>query len=314
MIPPPLRSAIYVLSAHRDVCAVIVTYNPALAEFSALLKALAPQVVATVVIDNASKPEASAAVRALIGAGDELIQLEDNTGLASAQNRGIAWARDRGYEYVILFDQDSEPGADMVGRLKSAHIEASVTRKVSAAGPRYIDRDRGFASYFVRFGRFSFRKVRCDAELRPVETDFLISSGSLISLQAIEHIGGMDDALFIDHIDTEWFLRARAKGYVSIGVCAAEMRHSLGAHTIRIPLMPSRNVAVHAPLRDYYMFRNSILLMKRAYVPNVWRVNDALRLLGLFGIFMLFVPDRAQRLRMIVRGIYDGVRNRSGRL
>ena len=296
-----------------EVCAIVVTYRPDPTVLGHLIEAIAPQVGGLIVVDNGSPPGVAAAIAHRPSVAKcEHLELGDNFGIAFAQNRGIDWARGNGFRYVLLLDQDSEPRADMVEMLLRAHDAATRLGKVSAVGPKYVDRQRGFSSHFVRFGGLKFRRIFCDASADLVETDFLISSGALISLATLDDVGGMDEGLFIDHVDTEWFLRARSMGYRSYGACAAEMLHSLGNDTIRIPLL-NRNVPVHSPLRHYYVFRNSLILMRRAYAPRAWRRNDVFRLVGAFCLFMLLAPDRLERLRMIVRGVGDGLRNRAGR-
>jgi len=313
--PETHRAAPRAPDATREVCAVVVTFHPDLAVLECALEALAPQVSRVVVVDNGSTAAGVAAIDRLPGAGRRtVLALGDNFGVAAAHNRGIDWARRQGFGYVLLLDQDSEPAPGMVQSLLEAHVEASRRRRVSAVGPRYVDRERGFSSYFVRFGLLTFRRIFCDGSERLIETDFLISSGALISIDALDAIGGMDEALFIDHVDTEWFLRARSLGFASFGVCAAEMRHSLGNDTIRLPLLGNRNIPVHSPLRHYYVFRNSVLLMKRPYPPAAWRANNLFRLSASFLVFMLFAPRRLARLAMIAKGIGHGLRNRSGRL
>ena len=46
----------------------------------------------------------------------------------------------------------------------------------------------------------------------------LISSGCLIPLSAIDTIGEMDEELFIDHVDTDWFLRAKSLAHESLAL------------------------------------------------------------------------------------------------
>lgn len=240
------------------------------------------------------------------------MELGANFGVAAGHNRGIEWARRHGFKYVVLFDQDSEPSPNMVKVLLAAHRRASLTMRIAAVGPRYTDRCRGFSSYFVRFGRLKFRRLYCTAPRQVIRADFLISSGALFALEAIEEIGSMDERLFIDHVDTEWFLRAHSKGFVALGVCDAEMKHALGSKTIRISWPLERHIPVHSPLRNYYMVRNSILLMKRSYAPMRWRINDAFRLCACFGFFLLFLPARLMRIRMLGRGMAHGMAGRSG--
>ncbi|WP_295955487.1 hypothetical protein [Rhodoferax sp.] len=61
-----------------------------------------------------------------------------------------------------------------------------------------------------------------------------------------------------------------------------------------------------------YMFRNSILLSARPYTPWRWKLHFLARLVQFAGYFLPFTPQRFLRLRMMVRGVVDGLRGRTG--
>jgi rhamnosyltransferase len=142
----------------------------------------------------------------------------------------------------------------------------------------------------------------------------LISSGALFGRDALEALGLMDEALFIDHLDTEWFLRAEAAGWHSFGVCDAVMDHGLGERTVRVWLGRWRYLPVHQPFRYYYVYRNSVLLWRRSYPSRRWKHTDMLRLAKMFVVFSLFTGQRLRNLGMMVRGIRDGLKGRTGSL
>jgi rhamnosyltransferase len=305
-------------SRSNDVCAIVVSYHPERDVLRGVLAAARPQVERLVVVDNGSSPET---VQWLVDLARiqnfHVLPLGRNLGIASAHNAGIAWAREKRSTHVLLLDQDSTPEQRMVEELLRADRELRCGgEKVSAVGPQYRDMSAGHASFFVRFGLFRFVRVYCEPGscAQRIPADFLISSGSLISMDTLTAIGGMDEALFIDHVDTEWFLRARHRGYRAYGVCDAVMTHSLGSGTARMWLGRWRHVARHSPLRHYYNFRNSLLLYRRPYAPGLWVVGDVARLAGLLLFHGLYTPPRRQQLRMMLKGIADGVRGRVGPL
>ena len=122
----------------------------------------------------------------------------------------------------------------------------------------------------------------------------------------------MDDRLFIDHVDTEWFLRAKSMGFQAIGACHAIMTHNLGETRKRFWLFRWRAIPKHAPFRYYYIFRNSMLLLRRGYVDQGWRRCELLRLLKLFFVFGMFMAPRIKHVKMMMFGIRDGLRGRYG--
>jgi len=301
-----------------DIVPIIVTFNPDKIRLLACLRALLPQVKSIVIVDNGSCPNFNDVIQNLELAKPNCIKLliqRQNYGLGKAYNIGIDIARDLKVAFVLLMDQDSIPEPDMLHALRSAHIYLeNQGKKVGAVGPRYRHHATTEASDFVRLGQFRFIRGACEEQNDLVQADFLISSGSLISLNALNAIGGMDEDLFIDHIDTEWCFRAQSKGFKLYGVCSAVMQHSLGEQRIRLWFGRWRTIAYHQPFRYYYMFRNSVLLWQRSYMSTVWKRADKLRILSLFIFFTLFSSNRIANLRMMLKGLNDGFNRRTGKL
>lgn len=320
----------------NSVLAVVVSYQPCCATLAQLLAELARQGCAILLVDNGSdnvadiaqlplfNPEANSGAN--FGANPAinteqpaalLKPLAANLGLGAAHNVGIAHARAQGYDYVLIMDQDSMPLDGMVAALLTAHRCKSLLGAVSAVGAHCLNPENGDNYCFVRFGKFKYQRHYCDAQDRDgcVAADFLISSGSLIAIKTIDAIGGMDEGLFIDMVDIEWFLRAHVKGFKAFGVCDAVMQHSLGEKTPLFALgKRQRYVSQHQPFRYYYIFRNSINLCKRGYVSFAWKRNDMHRLAMLAVIFGCLQPPRRANLAMMIKGVWHGLRGKQGRL
>jgi rhamnosyltransferase len=107
-------------------------------------------------------------------------------------------------------------------------------------------------------------------------------------------------------------LRAQSKGYKLFGVPGARMVHTLGDRRTRIWFLRWRNVPYHSPFRYYYILRNSLLMQRRPYMPLKWRVAEFIRCVRVFCFYGLFAPQRGACLRMMLRGIADGLRGVSG--
>ncbi|MCL5796189.1 MAG: glycosyltransferase family 2 protein [Gammaproteobacteria bacterium] len=299
------------------ILAVIVTYHPCPQILQRQLDALLPQVTGVVIVDNASSEDKRSWLRDLSLENDaiHLIELVENLGIAKAQNDGIIWAKTQAAHFVLLMDQDSQPAYDMVGLLFSAYENlVSLGKQVSAIGPKFVDIDSGKVSKHVRFGKLSVARVECDGDQRTIPVDFLIASGSLISINVLDQVGLMDESLFIDHVDTEWILRAQSKGYMAFGHCQALMLHSLGEHRIRFWLGRWRDVPIHKPFRYYYIFRNSILLHKRDYMGWHWRWVDLIRLLQVTVFMGIVANERRKKMKMIWKGIIAGIRGETGKM
>jgi len=291
------------------ICCVIVTFNPDISVLKRLTEILEKQVDYLVVVDNSIDTEWTKDVNL-----NDYISLGENKGLAYAHNVGIDIAKKKSATHVLFMDQDSVPSEQMTRIMLDTYMKLeSSGKKVGAIGARYVGTHAGNQSYFVRFGWFKFKKVFCEKdESTYVAADFLISSGTLIPLFAITDVGKMEEGLFIDHVDTEWFLRAKTKGYEFYGSCAAVMEHGLGEDTYKIWLGRWRYLPKHKPFRYYYIFRNSILLYKRPYATKKWIVNDISRLVFMVLFYGLVTTPRLEKLRMMLKGFKDGIRGLSG--
>ncbi len=282
------------------VAAVVVSYHPESEALAQLLAALAPQVQAIVVVDNASPapPRVPAPAR--------LIRLGRNEGVARAQNLGAQAAFEGGARFVLLLDQDSLPAPDMVAQMRRVVDDAAAQGlRVAAAGPLIVD-PAGGSEGFVRFRDGRYVAIAPAAAERWIDCDLLIASGTLIPRAAWEDIGPMAEELFIDKVDTEWCLRAAWRGWRLIGVPGARLRHRLGQRQIRVWFGRWRHLALHQPFRYYYIWRNGLLLRRCPHATAAWKRADARQLLSLLLYFGMLASGRWARLRMMGRGLVDG--------
>jgi rhamnosyltransferase len=204
----------------------------------------------------------------------------------------------------------------MVARLIAAHQQASADhpgKVVAAVGPRIIDPRDAYEYPFIRLGWLRNAHLRHrQGGAKTIACDFLISSGSLFAISAVDTIGRFEDALFIDNVDFEWCCRARAADFLLFGVCDATLDHRLGDE--RRLILNRFSLVVHSPSRVYYQTRNRLLLYRRGYVPLKWKLKDMLRMTARFVAIMLFVAPRMEYLRMTLLATLDGIANRGGRL
>lgn len=301
------------------VGAVIVSYRPDLPALRRMLAALAPQVEKVFIVDNGSLeviPQLRAMASPASGQGViELIELGSNQGIAAAHNAGLRQGLSQGLEAMILFDQDSMPAPDLVEQLLRAwHELLAQGQRVAALGPQWLDERSGRRGSFYRVRGGRIRPMQPAGDTSPIAVDFLISSGTLIPAAAVQALGDMREDLFIDHVDTEWCLRARQAGWGLFGVPRATIVHSLGDASQRIWLGRWREVALHSPDRNYYEVRNTLMLIRTPGVGMNWRIAHAIRLLQIIVFYGALVAPRGPRLRRMVRALYDGWLGRGGAL
>jgi rhamnosyltransferase len=124
----------------------------------------------------------------------------------------------------------------------------------------------------------------------------------------------MREDFFIDHVDTEWCHRARALGFRNFGTARTRLAHHLGDALFRVWYFGWQRHSEYSPVRLYYRFRNFILLCRLPHVPLRWAMRASWYWLGNAYAHCLFAERRWANLRAVARGLWDGMRGRSGPL
>lgn len=296
----------------RDVTAVVVTFHPSTG-CARLLSSLDRQCGSVVVVDNGSTPSEVEALRGACALpGIELLELGRNTGIARAQNIGIEHAREHGARFVLLSDDDSFPEEGMVEQLLAGMASAGRDAKVAAVGP-LVGEEKAGADQLVYVSRQwgPRRANREELQENLVPVAFLIASGCLISLVAFDAVGPMDEDLFIDHVDLQWGMRARRAGFELLVVPRARMAHSLGDENVHLPGR-AQPIHVHGPVRNYYLARNTVILVRSGLLPVPWRIGYLIWLAKYAAFNILLIDRHKERASKIFQGIRDGLRGRGG--
>jgi rhamnosyltransferase len=267
--------------------AAVVTCEPDLARLESVLRAVLPQVSMTQVIDN-SVQSRDAVADMVMRLGVQFRPQPTNIGLAAAYNVAIDQARELGATDILLLDQDSVLPSGYVAAVESV-LRQSDRAVVAASG---IPRDERA----VRYGRQEFRSQRV------VQT-----SGTLFRLEAFEAVGLFEADLFIHHVDKEWFMRARARGY-STRVSPTAMVHTeIGMSVSRLSWMP-KGVHWQSDTRLYFGVRNTLRLTRRPYLPLAWRMWHLVKIAILLALHLGFRDGRRALATSALSGIRDGLR------
>ena len=308
MLPTPTPNHGLPKSRPR-IISVTVAFEPDQALLLNQLHALSVQVTESIVVDNRSSNGDH--WRARISDLATVIALPANLGIGAAQNFGIKHALSRGATHVLLLDHDSVPDEGMVEALLQAEDDLDKSaERVAALGPMHVDSRTGARSRF--FETKTVEDTECLDSIK--EVDFLISSGILLRSAELASIGLMNEGFFIDHVDTEWCLRARSKGYRIFGVPSATLQHQIGDRVVRVWFGRWRNVSIHSPSRNYYMSRNTCLMLGSKEISAKWRLRLAIRLMQHLLFFSMLIAPRRARIVHMVRGILHGILGVTGPL
>ncbi len=280
------------------VGAVMVTFQPE-HDLTDRLSRIADQVAWCWIVDNASSGVAKTFVDRTPCTGRvTLLTQERNLGLAAALNVGIAAVRERGLDWALLLDQDSEVEPGLVDALAVALRGAGPDPPIAVIGSNYP----GSGVPAAAGGGRGF-----------VDRPTVISSGSAVSLSAIAKIGGMREDLFIDYVDHEFCLRSRARGHRVILATDPRLGHQIGQVTDHAWGGHRVRSSHHAPVRRYYRARNQLLVYRSlGWREPSWMFRDAWIGMKAWVQMLLVEGERVTKVRAIVRGIRDGLCGRSG--
>lgn len=275
----------------QSVGAVVLAYHPDTSLIENIL-ALVSQVSAVVVVNNS--PGAAAEVIAQVAAisGVEVIDQPGNVGVAAGFNAGMRRVFDSGHRYALIFDQDSTAPAGLVRGLVDAY--QSFGPGAGIVGPALRS---GVTGHEFRRERGSGVGVRAT----------LISSGALFSREVVEQIGLHDEGLFIDYVDHDISLRAMRRGLKNLKAFDVVLDHRFGGAVPRRLFGRDFFVADYSPMRQYYMSRNRLVLIRR-YGFGAWFWEDLSYMGKAWTKVLLFEDDRPRKVAAFLRGVRDGLK------
>lgn len=255
-----------------DLVVGVTIYRPNIVDLESLivnLKAFAHHPVLVIDGPTGQAIEADDLARLKAMTAVDIVQFADNRGVGAGLNAIVERAKARGARFVHLFDQDSAPCATLAVRLREdCRALQAAGERVAAIGPRPIPR-RGSGTKAPTYRRRPLPLPR--ARLHAV--DFLITSGTLIRLDAIDDIGGFTEPYRMDAIDLEWCFRAWARGWSIWFAEDIEMEHSVGSAQVTFgPL--SFPLQTESRMRSYV--RAQAHLLTRRYVPLRWKARSAI--------------------------------------
>ena len=293
----------------HKIAAIIVIYYPEYDSLERLVDVLSRQVDSVIVVDNGSADGIADLIKKRLNSQGVYIDAGANLGVAGAYNVGAAQAKSQAMSRMILFDQDSQPERDMLDKLMEAMSKKiDEGARVAAVGPQYADVKALHVSPVTLSG-ITLHQIKCAAD-NIIEADHLISSGCLISMSALDKVGPFNEELFIDNVDVEWCLRAKYNGYNAFAVCGAYMRHDMGD---RFADVMGYKVNVHSPLRNYYMMRNAVWLVKQSWLPLNRRLAEFFKLFKKYIVYSLLIGSSYENWKMMSKGIWHALNGTMGK-
>lgn len=288
---------------NNKTAAVVTLYNPVLEKTLDLIQKLHSQCDYVILVDNT--PKEKLGVFDYSSNPDNVIYyaLCANMGIAYAQNYGFMKAIRLGCEFFLTFDQDSTIEVDYVSQLLSDYFSAKKNvEKIAAIGPLIINE---------RNNKKFDREISMGKEIIPgvFSVESIISSGALITLDALTYVGLNKAEWFIDLIDIEWSYRVRYLGWSILSTTNIVLKHNLGQNDIILP--GGRSFAKCTPFRLYYVYRNWLFSNREPSFPLKYKIKKLFIMPCKFMIYM-FSDEGVSRVKFMLKGIWDGLLGNTG--
>lgn len=241
---------------HNIIC-IIVIYKQKEKILNDVIDSLIDQVNKIIIINNNYLSDYSFYK---INNKIEIINLNENIGIASAQNIGIKKAIAYGADFILTSDQDTLYPHDYIIKLLEIYYKYYTTLKVAAIAPIFYDIN---TNNIVKICEKSKNNIKILTFNKMLSNDIIlashvISSGMVIPVKVFNEIGFMKDKYFIDWVDTEWCFRAISKKFVIIQSPKIIINHQHGDESKKLI---NYKITIHNDIRKYYRVRNAIFML-----------------------------------------------------
>lgn len=269
----------------KRVLAGIVTYNPDLERLKENINSVKNQVDELIIVDNGSSNING--IRLLLPTVINIFELGDNYGIAYALNKILEYAYNEGFEWFFTLDQDSVTKPLLI-RMYAKQISK---HSVAMFTCNFVDRN----------GVVTKKKGGY--------VNSCITSGSFCNTKDFHKIGGFSNDLFIDLVDIEICYRLLENGYKIYRIKNVGLTHELGNIKVINFFSKKINIFNEPPIRVYYMTRNSVYVYKK-YKKKELLYSIFRNLIGI----ILFEKEKKSKIKRWLRGFYDGVNNKMGKI
>lgn len=282
---------------------VTVTYNagPIWTPFMACLTAQQGADWHLVVIDNNSSDGTRDTLSAIADLRITVVLNDHNAGVAAGNNQGIAIGMAQGAQRIVLINNDTEFGPDMLARL-DAEMDRSHADAISPIIP-FFDRPD-----LIWYGGGSFRAWKGVENThdhdraplavvgdRPFRTDYAPTCCVMFDRSVFDRIGIMDERYFVYWDDVDFMWRMKEAGMTLVLDPTNIFLHKVSSST-------------GGRLSDFtirYQFRNQIYFARKFHGP-LWTGYTA-AMAALKGVWcILRRGDTLRHLNLRIKALREG--------
>lgn len=237
-----------------------------------LLERLEDEPRPVVLVDNGSTDGSGARLHASFPR-HAYVANPKNLGFTGGMNAGIREAVSRGFDHVLLLNNDLRPEPGMIAemeRVMTADPEIGVVGAVIHRGA--VDGPVDHAAetldrWTLGLGR---REVSLDGA-DPVAADWVSGAAFMIRCRVVEELGYLEDDFFIYWEEVDFCCRARAAGWRVVVAPGARAVHDDKG------LDASNAIPLYLLWRNRWIFMRRNLGLAQRFVAGAWTLAGALR-------------------------------------
>ena len=289
---------------NASIAAVVVTYNR-IEELKKNIEALLKQTRVPdyiLIIDNCSTDGTSEYFTDLYD-NVEVVRLSSNTGGAGGFSVGTRIAYERGFEYIMLMDDDGRPKDEKtIAELMSVAME-HMHKKIMLNPLVCVSRD---TLSFNLNGIRSTREILKQSNGKIYVNAINPFNGTFLSRNLVQEIGYPNETFFIKGDETEYTNRAKKVGALIGTVVSSCYYHPSIIHdTVKVLGVFEFVNDFEAPWKEYYRIRNYTYMygLKILYMLSKRTIKSIL----------VHDVNWKYRIGMMIYGFKDGKRKKMGK-
>ena len=278
----------------EKVLTIVITYEPDTEKFIKNLCALYAQTQNIIIFDNGSSDASKIEKITDEFKGVRFFKNNKNIGLPKNYNRAAKYAYKNGFEWLLIFDQDTLMPADLLEKM----LVYTDDESVAVIAPTYAD-----------VNLYSEEEIRAMSKKEGYSyVHQCISSGSLNRVSTLIELGGFDEQMFIDQVDFDYCKNAVTHGYKILQVNNCIIRHEIG-NSRWVNLLGKKAIVYgHGPFRKYYFFRNKVYFARKYHLSLI---KDRKYYINFFKYYLLLFyekEDKWKKYRAAMKGFRAGFR------
>ena len=230
---------------------------------------------------------------------------EKNLGFTGANNIGIEYAIKNEFEYVMLLNNDTEVNKKFLTPLLKSFQNDNSLGAVQPLIMNYNNRAKVWnaGGYLNNFFGFPYTNK---SNNKNQQIDWITGCCMLLKTNVIKKVGLLDENFFAYYEDVDWSLRIKESGY-KLGF----VESSVIFHHGTISSNNSNHEGKLLPFVHYLIIKNHIYLLKK----HIDKFNFVGILFYQFLKILLYsiyftLRFRFSKLKMVYRGLNDGIKNK----